>query len=271
MALRAVLESLDGLAEPIQEQYRQGEDGRFYLDVTDVDSMPAIEGLRRKNRELLDKERKVKQRLDALMESLGVSSPEEAEALREKMERSGQGGGDAEKVREEYEAKLAQMRDQAKRETDQAREEADRERAAARNYFLDSEITRAIIAAQGTPELLGHVVRAHLDVERDDDGRFRLRVLGPDGQPRIKNSSGDPFGLDDLVEELKADPKYGRAFDAPNRTGGGAPHNSRTASVGVNPFKKESRNLTEQMRLMREQPETARRLAQEAGVSLPAA
>lgn len=212
MALKAVLASLDGLAESLQAEYTKGDDGRFYLSVEGVDDMPAVVGLRQSKQTILDE----KKQLEKKLEALGVSTPEEIEALRTAAKQN-----NSDKVKE-LEGKLAQASENAQKEIAKAKELAEAEQAAARSYFEDGEITRAISAAKGVPELLSHVVRGHIKTERSDDGKFALRVLGKDGQPRIKNSNADPFGLDDLVAELRQDPKYGRAFEAEGKGGSGA-------------------------------------------------
>lgn len=211
MALKAVLASLEGINEALQAEYTQGEDGRFYINVEGVDDMPAVAGLKKKNAELLDKSVKYKQQLDAY-----GATPEEVAALRESA------GKDSGKRVQELEDKLAKASEAAQREIQLAKEEAKAERDAARMYFEDGEINRAIGGAKGVPELLSHVVRQHIKSERGDDGKFALKVLGKDGQARIKDSAGNPYSLDDLVMELKADPKYGRAFEPEGKGGSGA-------------------------------------------------
>lgn len=266
MALKAVLDSLDGVDEALGAYYAKNEgDGRFYLNVEGVEAMPAVSGLKSKNRELLDEVKSLKQ----LRDEYGMT-PEEVAKLKERAESIGNGGDKALQKRiEELEAENAQIRENAKKEIATATETAEADQAAARKYFLDGEITRAITAAKGVPELLSHVVESQLEVERGNDGAFKLRVLGRDGQPRIKDSQGNPFGLDDLVTELRQDARYGRAFEPDGRGGSGAQGSSGgAAGAAVNPFKAETRNLTEQTRLARENPEMARRLAAQAGVKI---
>jgi hypothetical protein len=211
MAIKAVLASLDGVDEALKAHYAAGEDGRFYAAVEGIEEMPAFASQRAKAVELLDEKKKLQQKFEAL----GVSTPEEITALKEAATKAGG------KQVEELQAKLAQASEAAQKEIAKAKEEAEAERGAARSYFKQGEITRAISAHKGVPELLAHVVDQHLDVQRTDSG-FALRVLGKDGQPRVKNSAGDAFGLEDLVAELKADPKYGRAFEPDGKTGSGA-------------------------------------------------
>lgn len=216
MALKAVLASMDGVDEALAAHYAKGEDGRYYAAVEGIEEMPAFAAQRSKVTELLDEKKKLQQKFEAL----GVSTPEEIAALKEAATKAGG------KQVEELTAKLAQASENAQKEIAAAKEETEKERAAARNYFKQGEVTRAISAAKGVPELLSHVVDQYLDVQRQESGAFQLRVLGRDGQPRIKDSAGSAFGLDDLVAELKADPKYGRAFEASGASGSGAAANA---------------------------------------------
>jgi Skp family chaperone for outer membrane proteins len=219
MAIKAVLASLDGLDESLHAHYEKGDDGRFYAVVEGVDEMPAVAGLRQAKQTILDE----KKQLEKKIEALGVSDPSEIEELRNAAK------ANSGKQVEELQAKLAQASENAQKEIAKAKEEAEAERQAARTYFKQGEVTRAISAAEGTPELLSHVVDQYIDVARGDDGKFSLRVLGKDGQPRIKDSQGNAFGLDDLVSELKQDPKYGRAFKPEGKSGSGA---TQTAGGG---------------------------------------
>ena len=63
------------------------------------------------------------------------------------------------------------------------------------------------------------------------------------------------------------------AIAAPGGHGSGAPSNvgGTTVKTGVNPFKPETENLTEQIALERDNPAEGRRLAAEAGITLEAA
>lgn len=274
MSLSAVVASLDSVPEALREHYQKGDDGRHYLNVNGVDDMPAVAGLRRKNGELMDEVKGAKRVLakHGLIEDRIVEADLDSALgdLKAKAEKKPEGGDQKlDEARKAWEAEKAAMSAAAQKETAKWKEEAERERNAARNYFLDSEITRAVTEAKGVPELLGHVVRGQLDVQRTDDGRFNLRVLGPDGQPRIKDSQGNPYALSDLVADLKQDPKYGRAFEASGAAGSGATGSSGNRGGGAaNPFKADSRNVTEQMRLAKENPAEAKRLAAEAGVRL---
>lgn len=222
MALKAVLASLDGLAEALQGEYTKNEqDGRFYLNVEGVDEMPAVKGLKAKNGELLDEKKAVQAKLEAF----GDFTPEKIAEMKEAA------GKDSSKRVQELEDKLAKASEAAQREIATAKEAAEKERGAARGYFKSAEIARAASALKGDPELLEPFIGKHVDVI-EQDGRFALKVLGPDGQARIKDSGGNAFTIDDLVGEFKANPKYGGFFAADGKTGSGANPNSNGGGGG---------------------------------------
>lgn len=75
---------------------------------------------------------------------------------------------------------------------------------------MEAEARAAIQAARGVPELLLPVVSA------------RLRV-GEDGAVGVSDGEDGAKTVAQLVESLRADPIYGRAFDASGKSGSGAP------------------------------------------------
>ena len=56
-------------------------------------------------------------------------------------------------------------------------------------------------------------------------------------------------------------------MSAEKNSGGGAGGGGKTTGGGTNPFAKESLNVTEQMRITKENPDLANRLKQEAGAA----
>jgi hypothetical protein len=209
MALKAVVPTLDDVAEAVQAEYTQGDDGRFYLNVDGVDEMPAVAGLRKKNAQLLDTNVKVNARIAAF----GEYTPERIAELEK-------GGNDKEAA--ELRDKLAKASEAAQREIAAAKADTEKERAAARGYFRSAEIARAVAATGADPELLEPFLSRHVDVAVSEDGRYALRVLGADGQPRIKDSHANGMTIDDLVVEFQANPKYGGMFPSRGTSGSGA-------------------------------------------------
>lgn len=140
---------------------------------------------------------------------------------------------------------------------------------------VDAKLSDAIASAKGVPELL----KPHMSVRVKMDENFHVQVLKPNGEPML-NQNGDYASVTDLVNEYKQDPIYGRAFEANTQSGTGARGGERVGGgdgKGTNPFemvkdpetgKESRRNITEGMRLYKENPEKARRMAEEVGFKL---
>lgn len=236
MTLRAVVASLEDIPEAVREEYKEGDDGRFYLQVHGVDEMPAVRGLKQNKTDLLREKKELQEQLDAI----GMT-PEEIAELKERAESAGD--EDVEAVRNELQGKIDSVQKKAKEEIEAAQRKADDAVAAAENYFIESTVNEALSEHEGNPKLLSHVLRDQIKAERveGDNGRMKFRavVLGEDGQPRIKSSSGDPFTPSDLAAEFREKPDYAGAFKGTGNvgsgtepTGGGGPAGSKKVSWG---------------------------------------
>lgn len=78
------------------------------------------------------------------------------------------------------------------------------------------------------------------------------------------DKDGNPVGITELVAEIKKDTPYLLKQES---SGGYNPKAGNTPA-GKNPFAKETFNLTEQGRLLRDNPEQAKQLAAAAGVKI---
>jgi hypothetical protein len=95
---------------------------------------------------------------------------------------------------------------------------------ALETRLIEAEARGAVEAARGVPELLLPILRGLLAVRDDGAGGLAVRVLDAAGEPRRRGEGEDGFmTVADLVESLRADPVYGRAFDGSGRGGSGAP------------------------------------------------
>jgi hypothetical protein len=225
VALKAVLASLEGIAESLQVEYKKGDDGRFYLDVDGIEDTPAVEGLRNKYRTVLDEKKQVQKKLD----EIGVT-PEEVADLREKAKVGGK-GANAEAVAA-LEAKLADVQKAAQAEIDKAKQEATREKEANRKSVKDAEVATAIAKAGANPKL-AKLIEDQFDVRLAEDGRYNVVVM-KDGQPRTKGLTAEPFTADDLMTELKQSEDWGIFFPASGKTGSGAAAATAGATTGGN-------------------------------------
>jgi hypothetical protein len=177
----------------------------------------------------LQKERDGKTALEKSLKAFEGIDPEEAKRLKAEAEKI---EADKLKSKGDWDAREKQLKEQLaadlqKRETHFQTELKSRDdrivklQGSLEKSLIEAQATAAIAAAKGSPELLlPHVMRSVKVVE--ENGEFVARVLDAQGQPRIANVKGDPFTVANLIEEMKANEVYGRAFDASGAGGSGA-------------------------------------------------
>lgn len=135
---------------------------------------------------------------------------------------------------EEEEARAAGKWDQMKQKmadkhmAELSKEQRKNEKMKAKLYktLAQDNIIRALADETDTPELLVPHIERYVQVvavgDEDDPEDFDVVVLGKDGKPRVKNGSGDPFTISDLVTEMRDQPTYQPAFRA--KVGSGTGH-----------------------------------------------
>lgn len=117
------------------------------------------------------------------------------------------------------------------------------------------------------PEAMPDFLRRGREELKTVDGK--TIAIGPDGGTRY-NESGEPMTIGEWIASTEKSAPY---FFVPNRgTGGQGSGNGAQGGSGSynkpNPFKAESRNMTEQGTLIKTNPSLAKQLAGEAGVKL---
>ena len=201
----------------------------------------SIQKLEAKNSELREEKRKARaeaKQLAEAAESLKREANAAGTALAEKE-------GDAKTVRQRLESSFAE------REAELARR-AETAEAQAYKLLVDNGLTEAL--ASGTvrvaPEML-RAVKALIKAEH--------KVEVADGVAQIGN-----LPLDEFIADWKQS-DTGRHFIAARVNGGGGALNTGGARPTDNPWKRETRNLSAQGRILREDPALAAQLKSEAG------
>ena len=208
--LKAIVDSLDGIPEPLQELYVLKGD-KYFLD---ADGVEDVSGLKNALNSEKEERRKAKEALAAFE---GIDPVKHKEMLKAQE--------DADKAKLEgkgaWETLKTQLIDAHNGELKKRDDRITGLLGAVEEFLVDAQATAAITSAKGEPVLLlPHVKRQVKVTERD--GKFSVQVIGKDGQPRIANGKGDPFTIQDLVTEMQADPTFGRAFEAGGAGGSGA-------------------------------------------------
>ena len=226
LKLKVTKDEYAALAEGIRGLYEEKDDA-FVLGVDGIEDTAGLKSA-------LEKERKAARDLERLAkqyQGLGKSPEEIADLVRAQE--------DAEKAKLEQKGEWDKLRAQlvdshgkelSARDKLIAEKEAEiqRRQSALESYLVDAAATSAIAAEKGIPELLLPHVQRQVKVI-DDQGKYVVRVLTPDGTPRM-NSKGEYLGVKDLIAELKSNEIYGRAFDSSGANGGGMNPGQRTSS-----------------------------------------
>lgn len=225
MPVKQVFEKKEDAPEWLRSSLLE-QDGKF---VFEAELPTETAGLK----SALQKEREAKAALEKSLKGFEGVDAEEAKRLKAEAEQIA-----AEKLKSkgDWDTREKQLKDQlaadlTKRETHFQTELKAREEKIAKlqssleKSLVEAQATTAIAAAKGTPELLmPHVMRQVKVVE--ENGEYVARVLDAQGQPRIANVKGDPFTIANLVEEMKANTVFGRAFEGTGAGGSGAPSDS---------------------------------------------
>lgn len=271
MPLKAVVENLDGVAAELHALYVE-RDGKFVLDI-DQDSIrvhPNVTALSNALTAQKEDNRKVKARvaeLEAKIKGLPEDfDPAEVETLRERvaeLEAAVEGDPKSKEKQQKEAARLREMLDQKmaserkKWDTEKAdlqRQISERDTRIAR-LLIDNGLDAAMDSANIDPKYR-KAVRAML--------RDQVKVVDKDGNyAAVVETDLDPeLPLDRFVADWSQSDD-GRAFvGQPKGGGAGGGQGSNTTK---NPWSKDHWNMTEQGKLIRENPTKARQLAKEAG------
>ena len=221
MALKAQLESLDGLPEALHEYYEE-KDGAFVLGVdgmlTEAERDTEISGLVKNRDTLLTEVKKLKGTYrDVDAEKYAELLAKEEELENEKLKSKG-----------DWEAKEKQLGE--KFEKERADWTSDREVMSVtindlmvKNVAM-SELGLAKVIPNRTHLIMPWIERM-VRVVRGDDGKYATEIINQaTGEVRVSPKSGSmsPMSIAELVEEMKDSEEYGVCFESDGASGSGA-------------------------------------------------
>lgn len=220
------------------------------------------EGLKNKNAQLLGEVKKFKAKASSIPDDF---DPEAWSTMREEAEKAREEAAKQAGKWDEYKAELVEQHKQREKEL---LDQTGNLKGQLENVLINNEIMSAIGKAKGNAELLMPHVRKHVSLVDDGDGKQVARVLDANGNARIIGSNGDYMTIEQLLSEFKESTTYAPCFEGSRATGSGANGGKNNGASGANdnPFAKDTRNLTEQARILRENPDEAARLKAAAGV-----
>lgn len=291
MALKAVLseQEFGELGEDVKGLYTQTEDGGYVVDVEGVDDLPTVQGLKSGHQRSKKERDEAKRAYDALKKKFGPLADLEdidlSDADQERLEKvlpflkgevdslegddpdDGKGNKKDTKNQPDIEKIKQNARKPIERERDEAVAERDALKAQLHANVTDSALTSAVSEIK----VAGPFVKAVKAMFKD-----KVKVVdGEDGPvAMIEGEYGEQPVSAYLKEWAQTD--EGKEFVAARMNGGGHEGRSSGSSGQIkNPFKKVTAegkpnpafSMSEQGRLVKDQPDVARRMAKEAGWS----
>lgn len=219
MALRLIIDKLEDVEEALRGLYEE-KDGKFHLIVDGIEDNTSIKAdLRKANKEAAERRKQLEAwaRLGKTPDEIEELVAAAARAEEDKLK----GAGEWDKLKN-------QMNEAHKRALD-AKDAViatkDGEVAAMRksleSHLIVAQATAEIAAAKGEPELLLPVVQRFMKVN-EENGNYSTQIVDAKGDPRV-DAKGNPLSLSALMTELRANEKYGRAFEGSGQSGGGMP------------------------------------------------
>lgn len=207
MALKRVVDTLDGMSDELKAEYKATGDGKFVLQVDgkDVEDVTALKNAKEHEKNLRVAAERERDEAKGLVSTL---TTERDTALSERDAAKAEKGQDVQALEASWNSKL----------------EAEKAAKAATEAELTSEIERLLVTNTSTslaheistvPELFSETIAKRLKVEKGADGKYFTRVLDADGSPSAST-------LDDLKQELLANPKYAAIIIGSKGSGGGA-------------------------------------------------
>lgn len=224
MALKALLDSLDGLPADVAKEYVKDEkSGKFRLSVEPVGGfeLDDVSGLK----SALGAARGELDTANSKLKEFGDISPNKAReglAAMKKLEKLDPNADVDKIVQTKLDAQLEQIKSKHGEEVGKISKDRDRLRSIVEQQLIDSAAKQAILEAKGDPLLLLPHVKSSMKLKEKDDGSFSVEIVDDKGNPRIKDAQGALMGVADLVAEMRGHSSFARAFEATGVSGAGA-------------------------------------------------
>lgn len=157
-------------------------------------------------------------------------------------------------------------------QVNQLRKQVEQMRNSAIQERISSKLSSAILKEGGVAMLLEPVLKSRVRGSVDDSGLINVEVLDKSGNIMFVN--GEKASVEHLVKEFKSDNTFSGAFIGNKSSGTGSNNAGGTDTPPPptdNPYKRDKDgniNIKKASELYKRDPDTARRLAKEAGFSL---
>jgi hypothetical protein len=256
VALKAILDSLDGVETTLHDLYEE-KDGKFVLQIEGIESHPgaqslksALDRVRSEKRAVTDKLTAAESRLEGLPDDFDADAYETMRGLAE--------GKEPPKLEERLERQKADLEKKHKAEKDRLEARAVELVGTLRRVMVDDGLTKALLDA-GIDKTFLPAAKAllkekgQIKLVEDDDA---IQVFADDGV-------NDRTALSDYVRKWSTEDE-GKPFIA-KPTGGGA-GGGDGKRFGENPFDPKNPNRTKQQELIVANDAKARQMAEAVGI-----
>jgi hypothetical protein len=195
MALKATIETLEGLHESIQKEYKKGDDGKFHLDVEDISIHPSVGALKRAKDREVEENKTLKGQIATLTDE------------RDGMLKGAIPKADVDRLENSYKEKLTNQEKDFKSQLTNVN--------TSLNTLLVDNVAQTLASEiSKVPELLLPHIRQRLRAEIVD-GKPQTRVLDKDG-------GLSAHSLEDFKKELIANPSFAPILIASKASGSSA-------------------------------------------------
>lgn len=248
--MKFIYENEAEIPSSLKEHYQKNAEGKWELQVEGAVPKAKIDEFRNKNIEL-------SRELDTLKAQYKDVDPAKFAELKAKEKDLEEGkimkkdGVDAlvetrtKEMREDYERKMAAEK-----------KRADEAEGALTNMRLDVSLRDVGTKLGVRKEAIGDLVLRGRGSLKFEDGK--LIAYGDDGK-KLYGASGDPMTVDEWAAQLtKTAPHLFEESKGQGAPGSGPGQGGKFQ--GPNPWKKETRNITAQMKIQKEDPDLAKRL-----------
>lgn len=201
MAMKAVLDSLDGLSDDVKAHYKE-QGGKFYLDVEDGDSLPNFTGLKGAKENEVKSHGKTKEKLTASEVKITELQDKLDDILRGNVPK-----GDLEALETSYKTKLGDQKSKLE-------EKISTLSGQVTTLLVDNKAREIADRISTAPELMLPHIQRRLKVEEDADGHLTTRVLDKEGKVSASN-------IEDLENELFTDKSFAPIIVGSRASGSG--------------------------------------------------
>lgn len=273
-SLKTLYETQEDIPEALREYFVE-KDGKFVVDIEDIDSHPAVRGLKTALESRKQEHRKVVGELTALKERLSKIpedfNPDEYHTLKAKLEeyesdpdrgKDDAAAREAVAARKMLEQKIANMEKAHKEAMEKKDADIKKKSSFISQLLIDDGLTKALINVGIGKEFM----KAAKALLRED---VKVVEEGDDYTALVETDTG-PLDIERYVQDWAASDE-GKAFIPPAKGGdaGGSSKPTKPINTEKNPWAKDSFNMTEQGKIMKENRPLAEKLAKQAGVKLP--